>query len=100
MGKGEKVLGAVLAGLTAMAGVVKIVSDVMGHKQSDLGCDWYCDYCNGYLNEQPGFTTITGTWTCTECGGLNDVSMRNIVPEGVEEFTPHFLEEIEDPDDY
>lgn len=39
---------------------------------------WYCDGCNSEMNNQPGFTTSTGTWTCTECGHINDVSDANI----------------------
>lgn len=40
--------------------------------------DWTCDYCGAYLNSQPGFTTSDGTWRCTECGALNDVSDSNV----------------------
>lgn len=39
---------------------------------------WYCDGCNCEMNDQEGFTTITGTWICKECGYLNDVSNNNI----------------------
>lgn len=40
--------------------------------------DWYCDCCNCYMNNQPGFNTLTGHWTCTKCGEDNDVSDNNI----------------------
>lgn len=45
----------------------------------DKGCDWYCDECNTYMNSQPGFTTSSEEWTCTECGCVNDVSEDNII---------------------
>lgn len=54
-------------------------------------CDWHCDECDAYLNDQPGFTTVTGEWICTECGAVNDVTEDNIrydecsdddIPEG------------------
>lgn len=48
---------------------------------NDLGCDWYCDECDDYLNDQPGFTTVFGTWTCTACGAINDVTEDNIIDE-------------------
>ena len=44
----------------------------------DLGCDWYCDGCGLLMNHQLGFSALTGIWTCTECGYLNDVSANNI----------------------
>lgn len=47
----------------------------------DMDCDWYCDGCHAFMNEQDGFTTANGTWTCTSCGYLNDVSKDNIIPE-------------------
>ncbi len=47
----------------------------------DSGCDWYCDSCHAHMNDQFGFDTISGTWTCTECGAVNDVSENNIIPE-------------------
>ena len=48
---------------------------------NDGGCDWYCDECDAYLNDQPGFTVSSGSWTCTECGTSNDVSEDNILEE-------------------
>lgn len=43
--------------------------------------EWYCDNCREHMNDQFGFTTALGTWTCTECGVVNDVSENNIIPE-------------------
>ncbi len=45
----------------------------------DNDCDWLCDECDAHMNDQPGFTTLFGTWTCKECGATNDVSENNIV---------------------
>ncbi|MDD7764691.1 MAG: hypothetical protein PT934_02855 [Peptoniphilaceae bacterium] len=45
----------------------------------DLGCDWYCDGCEAFMNDQPGFTTSSGIWICTECGTENDVTENNIL---------------------
>lgn len=42
-------------------------------------CDWYCDNCNEYMNDQPGFTTDTGEWVCANCGYCNDVTEDNII---------------------
>lgn len=47
----------------------------------DSGCDWYCDNCHAYMNKQRGFTTVVGSWVCTECGTRNDVSEDNIISE-------------------
>ena len=47
----------------------------------DKGCMWYCDGCHTKMNDQPGFTTVSDEWTCTECGTVNDVSENNIIPE-------------------
>jgi hypothetical protein len=44
----------------------------------DLGCDWRCDNCDAYMNNQPGFSAIGGTWICAECGFPNDVTQNNI----------------------
>ena len=43
--------------------------------------DWYCDTCDANLNRQTGFTTSSGSWTCTECGARNDVTLDNILDE-------------------
>ncbi|WP_156337151.1 hypothetical protein [Paenibacillus dakarensis] len=47
----------------------------------DKDCDWFCDNCSVYMNNQPGFTTSSDEWTCTECGYVNDVSEDNIIDE-------------------
>ena len=44
----------------------------------DSNIDWYCDECNTYLNDQAGFNTSSGRWTCSECGYENDVTEDNI----------------------
>ena len=40
--------------------------------------DWYCDRCNAYLNNQPGFDDHSYIWKCTECGHKNAISFDNI----------------------
>lgn len=47
----------------------------------DKGYDWYCDECDAYMNNQPGFTAKSGEWTCTKCGSVNDVTEDNIIDE-------------------
>lgn len=44
----------------------------------DEDCDWICDHCGAYLNEQRGFNVRKGTWKCKSCGALNDVSSNNV----------------------
>jgi predicted RNA-binding Zn-ribbon protein involved in translation (DUF1610 family) len=39
---------------------------------------WYCDNCRTIMNGQPGFSTESGEWTCTECGFVNDVTENNV----------------------
>lgn len=41
--------------------------------------DWYCDECNALLNNQAGFNTYGGTWTCTKCGNLNYIDESEIL---------------------
>lgn len=43
--------------------------------------DWYCDGCDAHLNRQEGFNTSTGSWECTRCGYINDVTEDNILSE-------------------
>lgn len=43
--------------------------------------DWFCDSCDANLNRQSGFSTSTGSWTCTECGAHNNVTEDNILGE-------------------
>lgn len=50
----------------------------MKNTKNDKDCWWYCDNCQTLMNIQPGFTTETNEWTCTECGSINDVSENNI----------------------
>lgn len=70
-----------------------------------MDCDWYCDNCDAYLNDQNGFSEIGGTWICTECGALNDVSQNNVVDllgmfkNGIGEFLSRPLQDPDD-DDY
>ncbi|MBR3864140.1 MAG: hypothetical protein IKJ19_03355 [Clostridia bacterium] len=52
----------------------------------DKNCDWYCDNCDAHLNNQCGFNTLFGHWTCTKCGWDNDVSDSNILFGEEEEF--------------
>ena len=52
---------------------------------SDKDCDWYCDNCGEFMNDQPGFNTISGTWICQNCGEENDVSDDNVW----EEYSPY-----------
>lgn len=47
--------------------------------------DWYCDRCNSYLNDQPGFDDHHYVWTCTNCGHKNSISRDNIY-DSEEEF--------------
>lgn len=46
---------------------------------------WFCDKCGKFMNVQPDFTTVTGTWKCVSCGFINDVSENNV--DGFEENT-------------
>lgn len=107
MAKNKKNLNKVAGALTVAAGVAKIVSDFVS-KVSDLGCDWYCDNCDVHLNTQPGFRA-GGTWTCSECGYLNDVSTDNIIgPYKADDGSGHEIDVLdakvagdwEDPEDY
>ena len=52
----------------------------------DKDCDWYCDDCDAHLNNQAGFNTLSGSWTCTKCGWVNDVTENNILSGDEEEF--------------
>lgn len=70
MGLFGDILGAVAAGMSSG-----------GSSPDDLGCDWFCDNCGAYMNEQDGFTTEDGAWECEECGYENDVSEDNIVDD-------------------
>ncbi len=71
----------------------------------DNNCDWICDYCGAYMNDQPGFDVTGGTWTCTECGAVNDVSENNVLDllgmlsKGITEFRTKPLVEPNNDDD-
>ena len=71
----------------------------------DNDCDWICDYRGAYMNDQPGFDVTEGTWTCTECGAVNDVSSNNVLDllgmlaKGITEFKTKPLVEPDDDDD-
>ena len=41
--------------------------------------DWWCDSCDASLDEQPGFSPYCGSWTCTECGYVNDINEDEII---------------------
>ena len=41
--------------------------------------DWWCDDCGASLNEQDGFNPYCGSWTCTECGCVNDIDEDEVV---------------------
>ncbi len=45
----------------------------------DRSCDWWCDKCGAYLNDQENFTVEKDRWKCAECGHINDVSYDNII---------------------
>ena len=48
-----------------------------GEKFPDI--DWWCDDCNASLNQQPGFNDRAGTWKCTECSCVNEISSDAII---------------------
>ena len=51
--------------------------------------NWYCDNCGAHMNNQVGFTTKNGRYTCKICGYNNDVSPNNIEPDY---FDPNWIE--------
>ena len=66
---------------------------------NDLDCDWYCDECGEYMNDQPGFTVKRGTWKCKSCGAVNDVSEDNIRYEEDNDYDSDD-DDDDDDDDY
>lgn len=70
----------------------------------DGGCDWICDCCGAYMNIQPGFDVSDGTWVCSECGEMNDVSGNNILDllgmalNGISEFITRTSEPPDEDD--
>lgn len=63
-------------------GFLDIIVSVFGSSDSDA--DWFCDSCGVYMNDQPGFNTRKGIWTCTKCGCKNDVSKNNLFESEVD----------------
>lgn len=57
------------------------------------GIDWYCDRCNVYLNDQPGFDDHHYVWKCTECGHKNSISADDIY-ESEEDFRKSHCQSI------
>ncbi len=55
---------------------IKILSSSF---KNDGGCDWFCDECDAFLNDQPGFAVTSGRWLWKECGDLNDVAENNVI---------------------
>ena len=60
-----------------MFGFLKKVFFEMTENFPDI--DWYCDYCNDYLNSQSGFHDGCGEWTCTKCGQINPINEDEII---------------------
>ena len=49
--------------------------------------DWYCDECNDLLNNQSGFNTSCGTWSCKKCGEVNYIDESEILDDyDIDEF--------------
>ena len=71
-----------------------ILGSIFSGSSDDKGCDWYCDECDTYMNSQPGFTTSSGEWTCTECGYVNDVSEDNIIYDDDDDYDEDDSERI------
>lgn len=79
----------------AKAEIIMVLKNMMLHiqmkkevaKMSERfpGIDWYCDRCNAYLNDQPGFDDHHYVWKCTECGHKNSISADDIY-ESEEDF--------------
>ena len=65
--------------ISDILGTFADAADEIASIANDKDCDWYCDECGAYMNDQPGFTTEDDEWECTECGYLNDVSEDNII---------------------
>ena len=50
-------------------------------ENDDSDTTWYCDGCDAELNRQEGFSSTSGTWICTKCGYLNNVTNENKLSE-------------------
>ena len=57
---------------------IQMKKEVMRMSERFPGIDWYCDRCNAYLNDQPGFDDHHYVWKCTECGHKNSISSDDI----------------------
>lgn len=68
----------------------------------DADCDWICDCCGAYMNDQPGFNVFCGTWECADCGALNDVSPSSVLDllgMAARGITSLFTKPLQEPDD-
>lgn len=52
---------------------------ILSNAEKNKTVFWFCDDCETFLNVQPGFSTKTGKWICTECHYENDVTKDNIL---------------------
>ena len=43
------------------------------------GVAWYCDKCGELLNNQAGFSDVSGWWRCTACGCINGTTDADII---------------------
>ena len=64
---------------------IQMKKEVVKMSERFPGIDWYCDRCNAYLNDQPGFDDHYYVWKCTECGHKNSISADDIY-ESEEDF--------------
>lgn len=71
-----------------------LITQILKGPTDDKGCDWFCDCCNTLMNNQPGFSTSSGSWICSECNHFNDVSSDNIRHYGVRPVTDDQLRYI------
>ena len=90
LGKIGKV--ALAAGGVALAAALAGRSSSPDDDWDDKDCDWFCDNCGEFMNDQPGFNTVSGTWVCQNCGEVNDVSEDNIHWEGEADYDPEYDE--------
>ncbi len=61
-------------------------------------CDWYCDNCREFLNNQEGFD-FQEEWKCTNCGHVNQISKDSIIetrPDSVNGVAMYMVSSIED----
>ena len=48
-------------------------------KERRHGVLWFCDECETFLNVQPGFNGKYGTWRCTECCHMCEITKDSIL---------------------